>query len=78
MSTFFAAYDALCEEGLASTVTKSLTEIADTSLPGSFLPQILFFPICSSFCWSAFFGIVSGLQSEFAVVVEETVVGATT
>jgi hypothetical protein len=38
VSTFFAAYDALCEEGLASTVTKSLTEIADTSLPGSFLP----------------------------------------
>jgi hypothetical protein len=35
VSTFFAAYDALCEEGLASTVTKSLTEIADTSLPAT-------------------------------------------
>ncbi len=49
MSTFFAAYDALCEEGLASTVTKSLTEIADTSLPGSFLPQFFIFPYVPAF-----------------------------
>lgn len=39
MSSFFAAYDALCEEGLARTVTNSLNEIADLSLPGT--PDII-------------------------------------
>ncbi|KAF7805558.1 tRNA ligase 1 isoform X1 [Senna tora] len=34
-SSFFAAYDALCEEGTATTVCKALDEIADISIPGS-------------------------------------------
>jgi len=37
-SSFFAAYDALCEEGTATPVCKALDEIADISVPGkSFL-----------------------------------------
>ncbi|KAK1614422.1 hypothetical protein QYE76_019939 [Lolium multiflorum] len=34
-SSFFAAYDALCEEGTATPVCKALEEIADISVPGS-------------------------------------------
>ncbi|XP_057449031.1 tRNA ligase 1-like isoform X2 [Lotus japonicus] len=34
-SSFFAAYDALCEEGTATSVCKVLDEIADVSVPGS-------------------------------------------
>ncbi|KAL7153795.1 hypothetical protein ABFS83_04G192500 [Erythranthe nasuta] len=33
--SFFAAYDALCEEGTATTVCKALDEVADISIPGS-------------------------------------------
>lgn len=32
--SFFAAYDALCEEGTATTVCKALDEVADISIPG--------------------------------------------
>ncbi|KAK7404678.1 hypothetical protein VNO78_05634 [Psophocarpus tetragonolobus] len=34
-NSFFAAYDALCEEGTATSVCKTLDEIADISVPGS-------------------------------------------
>ncbi|KAL5198823.1 hypothetical protein ABZP36_002335 [Zizania latifolia] len=34
-SSFFAAYDALCEEGTATPVCKALDEIADVAVPGS-------------------------------------------
>ncbi|KAI4322228.1 hypothetical protein L6164_021939 [Bauhinia variegata] len=34
-SSFFAAFDALCEEGTATPVCKALDEIADISVPGS-------------------------------------------
>lgn len=34
-SSFFAAYDALCEEGTATPVCKTLDEIADIAVPGS-------------------------------------------
>ncbi|XP_027345379.1 tRNA ligase 1 isoform X2 [Abrus precatorius] len=34
-TSFFAAYDALCEEGTATSVSKALDEIADISVPGS-------------------------------------------
>ncbi|KAL2328655.1 hypothetical protein Fmac_022082 [Flemingia macrophylla] len=34
-TSVFAAYDALCEEGTATTVCKTLDEIADISVPGS-------------------------------------------
>ncbi|KAK7257736.1 hypothetical protein RIF29_31930 [Crotalaria pallida] len=34
-SSVFAAYDALCEEGTATSVCKTLDEIADISVPGS-------------------------------------------
>ncbi|XP_073019695.1 tRNA ligase 1-like isoform X5 [Primulina eburnea] len=33
--SFFAAYDALCEEGTATPVCKTLDDIADISVPGS-------------------------------------------
>ncbi|KAM0915366.1 hypothetical protein ACQ4PT_010904 [Festuca glaucescens] len=33
--SFFAAYDALCEEGTATPVRKALDEVADISVPGS-------------------------------------------
>ncbi|XP_047080662.1 tRNA ligase 1-like [Lolium rigidum] len=33
--SFFAAYDALCEEGTATPVCKALDEVADISVPGS-------------------------------------------
>lgn len=33
-TSFFAAYDALCEEGTATSVCKALDEIADISVPG--------------------------------------------
>lgn len=35
VTSFFAAYDALCEEGTATTVCKALDEIADISVAGS-------------------------------------------
>lgn len=35
VTSFFAAYDALCEEGTATTVCKALDEVADISVPGS-------------------------------------------
>ncbi|KAL0460237.1 UNVERIFIED_CONTAM: tRNA ligase 1 [Sesamum latifolium] len=35
VTSFFAAYDALCEEGTATSVCKALDEIADISIPGS-------------------------------------------
>ncbi|KAI9076204.1 hypothetical protein K1719_041902 [Acacia pycnantha] len=35
VSSFFAAFDALCEEGTATPVCKALDEIADISIPGS-------------------------------------------
>jgi len=31
------AYDALCEEGLATTVCRALDEVADISVPGGVL-----------------------------------------
>ncbi|KAI3687795.1 hypothetical protein L1987_81498 [Smallanthus sonchifolius] len=34
-TSFFAAYDALCEEGTATSVCKALDEVADISVPGS-------------------------------------------
>ncbi|KAK9732611.1 hypothetical protein RND81_04G010000 [Saponaria officinalis] len=34
-TSFFAAYDALCEEGTATTVCKALDEVADICIPGS-------------------------------------------
>ncbi|KAL0916856.1 hypothetical protein M5K25_014400 [Dendrobium thyrsiflorum] len=35
VTSFFAAYDALCEEGTATPVCQALDEIADISMPGS-------------------------------------------
>lgn len=34
-TSFFAAYDALCEEGTATPVCKALDEVADISVPGN-------------------------------------------
>lgn len=34
MTSFFAAFDALCEEGTATPVCKALDEVADISVPG--------------------------------------------
>uniref|UniRef100_A0A1D1ZEG4 Glutamate-ammonia-ligase adenylyltransferase n=2 Tax=Anthurium amnicola TaxID=1678845 RepID=A0A1D1ZEG4_9ARAE len=34
-ASFFATYDALCEEGTATPVCKALDEVADISIPGS-------------------------------------------
>jgi hypothetical protein len=33
-TSFFGAYDALCEEGTATSVCKALDKIADISVPG--------------------------------------------
>ncbi|KAL9252533.1 tRNA ligase 1-like protein [Drosera capensis] len=35
VTSFFAAFDALCEEGTATPVCKALDEVADISVPGS-------------------------------------------
>lgn len=35
VASFFAAYDALCEEGTATPVCKAMDEIADISVPGT-------------------------------------------
>ncbi|GAB4854981.1 hypothetical protein Ancab_023568 [Ancistrocladus abbreviatus] len=35
VTSFFAAYDALCEEGTATSVCKALDEVADITIPGS-------------------------------------------
>ncbi|KAH9292111.1 hypothetical protein KI387_042697, partial [Taxus chinensis] len=35
VTSFFAAFDALCEEGTATPVCKALDEIADISVPGT-------------------------------------------
>lgn len=35
VTSFFAAYDALCEEGTATPVCQALDEVADISVPGS-------------------------------------------
>lgn len=35
VASFFAAYDALCEEGTATPVCKALDEVADICIPGS-------------------------------------------
>jgi hypothetical protein len=40
-SSFFAAYDALCEEGTATPVCKTLDEIADIAVPGCHLTDFL-------------------------------------
>ena len=42
MTSFFAAYDALCEEGTATPVCKALDEVADISVPG----RVLFLYLC--------------------------------
>lgn len=44
MTSFFAAFDALCEEGIATSVCRALDEVADISVPGD-----LFF--YSSYCF---------------------------
>ncbi|KAH9700805.1 tRNA ligase 1 [Citrus sinensis] len=35
VTSFFAAYDALCEEGTATSVCRALDDVADISVPGS-------------------------------------------
>ncbi|KAF8116240.1 hypothetical protein N665_0020s0092 [Sinapis alba] len=35
VTSFFAAFDALCEEGIATSVCRALDEVADISVPGS-------------------------------------------
>ncbi|XVE59773.1 hypothetical protein DITRI_Ditri05aG0074000 [Diplodiscus trichospermus] len=35
VTSFFAAYDVLCEEGTATSVCRALNEVADISVPGS-------------------------------------------
>lgn len=35
VTSFFAVYDALCEEGTATSLCKTLDEVADISIPGS-------------------------------------------
>lgn len=35
MTSFFAAFDALCEEGIATSVCSALDEVADISVPGN-------------------------------------------
>ena len=35
MTSFFAAFDALCEEGTATSVCRALDEVADISVPGN-------------------------------------------
>lgn len=40
MTSFFAAYDALCEEGTATTVCKALDEVSDISVPGKIILRI--------------------------------------
>ncbi|XP_021734193.1 tRNA ligase 1-like [Chenopodium quinoa] len=35
VTSFFAAFDALCEEGTATSVCKALDEVADISIPGT-------------------------------------------
>lgn len=39
MTSFFASFDALCEEGTATTVCKALDEVAEISVPGIFICQ---------------------------------------
>jgi hypothetical protein len=34
VTSFFAAFDALCEEGIATSVCRALDEVADISVPG--------------------------------------------
>lgn len=41
VTSFFAAYDALCEEGTATPVCKALDEVADISVPGKLLKSRL-------------------------------------
>lgn len=44
VTSFFVAYDALCEEGTATPVCKALDEVADISVPGRIylLPIVIF------------------------------------
>lgn len=37
VTSFFAAYDALCEDGTATPVCQALDEVADISIPGKIL-----------------------------------------
>lgn len=39
MTSFFAAFDALCEEGIATSVCRALDEVADISVPGKVFPS---------------------------------------
>lgn len=41
VTSFFAAYDALCEEGTATPVCKALDEVADISVPGKHSLELL-------------------------------------
>lgn len=42
MTSFFAAYDALCEEGTATSVCRALDEVADISVPGKVFHSSIF------------------------------------
>ena len=49
MTSFFAAYDALCEEGTATPVCKALNEVADISIPGNVLSAMCFYYLAWDF-----------------------------
>lgn len=54
-TSFFAAYDALCEEGTATPVCKALDEIADIAVPGCHLTDFLYLANCH-LCWELTLG----------------------
>ena len=49
MTSIFAAYDALCEEGTATPVCKALDEVADISIPGNVLSAMCFYCLAWDF-----------------------------
>ena len=55
MTSFFAVYDALCEEGTATSLCKTLDEVADISIPGNvFLSAMCFYLLSLAFCGASF------------------------
>lgn len=53
MTSFFAAFDALCEDGTATPVCKALDEVADISVSGSvFKYNVLLLSL--EFCGASF------------------------
>lgn len=67
MTSFFAAYDALCEEGTATTVCSALDEVAVISVPGASLKLSLMIFYHSIGCWSNYSFLIKSVLAFYNI-----------